>query len=526
MNNITTPTQCYVSQALSLSIISRLLQRRHCYNLVPHQSNYISMAKQSLGEKTDNDRRTTMSRHCVCYSIHTGRFYNNSCQDDVDDIMIPSSTLRCSACVQKVLQPYLERHKQAVIDHQRSKNECSIKLAQISDPTRLLMEFQAESERLRDQLVVLRQECGDMAVRVASQAVENDNHRETMGLPMDRQEQDMRRLEESLLEASMTNAIHTATDHVRFLRFQWARKVLWMHRLDIDPEDIKLTPLQKRRQSTQPEQQLRRRARGIGKIAGLPLPNAGPELYGVLPPRELQSALRLVAMVTSTVARCLGIVLPHPILLTMTSDPPGDITDTVSEEALMQWRLKMGETSGEKYADDGDDYHSHRHHQTNHFHPLDGSGSGPTSNSQAPVGFSSTSSLLSLIDGSYWTTKAKKALAKATGHPTVEKSSQSSDTFILPSMDATIVTQRLSHATAAVLVDDSTVNNNSSKFILSADAMHQDEFAIALQLLQNNVIVLCIRAGVPVSKLWPAEAMLLNLYELDQYCQQQTAVSF
>jgi hypothetical protein len=52
-------------------------------------------------------------------------------------------------------------------------------------------------------------------------------------------------------------------------------------------------------------------------------------------------------------------------------------------------------------------------------------------------------------------------------------------------------------------------------------------FAIALQLLQNNVIVLCIRAcWCPVSKLWPAEAMLLNLHALDAYCEQQTAIAY
>ena len=56
--------------------------------------------------------------------------------------------------------------------------------------------------------------------------------------------------------------------------------------------------------------------------------------------------------------------------------------------------------------------------------------------------------------------------------------------------------------------------------------MNKDSFAIALQLLQNDVIVLCIKAGVQVSKIWPAEAMLLNLHELDKFCQQQTSVNY
>ena len=64
----------------------------------------------------------------------------------------------------------------------------------------------------------------------------------------------------------------------------------------------------------------------------------------------------------------------------------------------------------------------------------------------------------------------------------------------------------------------------SSQFALVVE--NDEEFAIALQLLQNNVVVLCIRAGVPVSKLWPAEAVLLNLYQLDQYCHEQTGVDY
>ena len=91
-------------------------------------------------------------------------------------------------------------------------------------------------------------------------------------------------------------------------------------------------------------------------------------------------------------------------------------------------------------------------------------------------------------------------------------------------MDTSHVTQRLHHATAAVVAEDQSAS--SSKFTLSTEDMNHEDFAVALQLLQNNVIVLCIRAGVPVSKLWPAEAMLLNLQALDVFCEEQTAVSF
>mmetsp|Transcript_4418 Transcript_4418/g.10410 ORF Transcript_4418/g.10410 Transcript_4418/m.10410 type:complete len:217 (+) Transcript_4418:13-663(+) len=109
-------------------------------------------------------------------------------------------------------------------------------------------------------------------------------------------------------------------------------------------------------------------------------------------------------------------------------------------------------------------------------------------------------------------------------------SNSNSNSTIDGSYDASIVAQRLNHATAAILTDiDSTSNNNSSssRFALSCKAMHQgDDFAIALQLLQNDIITLCIRAGVPISKLWPAEALLLNLHELDKFCQKQTSVDY
>ena len=49
----------------------------------------------------------------------------------------------------------------------------------------------------------------------------------------------------------------------------------------------------------------------------------------------------------------------------------------------------------------------------------------------------------------------------------------------------------------------------------------KEKFTIGLQLLQNDIIALSIQAGVPVATLWPAEAMLLNLYSLKLYCLNQ-----
>mmetsp|Transcript_9718 Transcript_9718/g.14454 ORF Transcript_9718/g.14454 Transcript_9718/m.14454 type:complete len:126 (-) Transcript_9718:429-806(-) len=52
----------------------------------------------------------------------------------------------------------------------------------------------------------------------------------------------------------------------------------------------------------------------------------------------------------------------------------------------------------------------------------------------------------------------------------------------------------------------------------------KEQFTIGLQLLQNNIIALSIQAGVPVATLWPAEAMLLNLFSLKLFCLNQCRV--
>lgn len=444
------------------------------------------------------------------------------------------------------MQPAFDRHARAIAERDQAREECAKHLETLPDYNRL-GELQVESERLRDRLTTLRKQCGELAVRVASQAVENDSHREatqqlvmSMG-GMERPQSQLERLEQSVLQGSLYHAIDAASKQVRIMRFQWARKALAMHRLHIDPNDVKLTPLQQResvKSSSQGQSVAPRRARGIGKIGGLPLPHAGPELYGVLPPKELQSALRLVASVTCTVARCLGIVLPHPILLTPTtgSVPVGDITETVSDHEL-QRRLRENHHATSLV---NDAIHS-PHYPTNTTTNIS---RGIPHDPPNPTG---SSSLLSLMDTSYWKQSAKKALARATGHAssslpsafstvpstlsaaaaaaTSSSSIASSFSSSVPSMDSTQLSLRIHHATAAILAEDAS-SPNPSIFALSVDDMHQQDFAIALQLLQNNVIVLCIRAGVPVAKLWPAEALLLNLYQLDQYCQQQIAVTY
>jgi hypothetical protein len=184
------------------------------------------------------------SKKCLCQFVET---HQNTA---------PSSCLgdpTCPACVQRALRPHVERNDQAMKDHTRARKACAQQLEQ--SQLSHLSELQSESQRLRDRLGQIRKDCAEMAVRVASQAVENDERQESMNSGVDQHRNHMARLENSLMHGAMSSAIDVSTNQVRVLRFQWARKALTMHRLDVvDPDD-----------ATAPTRQ-QRRARGIGKI--------------------------------------------------------------------------------------------------------------------------------------------------------------------------------------------------------------------------------------------------------------------
>ena len=52
----------------------------------------------------------------------------------------------------------------------------------------------------------------------------------------------------------------------------------------------------------------------------------------------------------------------------------------------------------------------------------------------------------------------------------------------------------------------------------------EERFATGMQLLQNDVVALCFRVGVDVSTLWPAESVLLNLHSLWCHCRKMAEV--
>ena len=478
------------------------------------------MSKQaisSLPQPESASSKLAFSRKCLCHYVT-----NNE-----DDNRLPwDYSLLCSACCKCALRPHWKRHEEALIEREVARERCAQKLTSLrrrcqglsndsnkdfSGDTSNLSELQFESQRLRDRLAKLQQQGSSLAVEVTSLAVENEEKRANLSPIAEMHRQQLQRLDQSVCEGSMKQAIEAAREQVRILRFQWALKAFAMHRLDVRAEDIGNgdedpinDPLAVGEQSPQATIRPRslhnegrqKQARGIGKIGGLPLPHAGPELYGVLPIQELQSALRLVASVTSTVARCLGIKLPHPALLHPThSFNQGDI---IHSAILKQSSFTNGSQQ------DGENQESDP---------------------------ASTESLMSLLESSLDDSsdaRSSQAKSSASGGGRGQGLEERANATVVPlSMDPSLVSRRLHHATAAVIAEAGTKSSasssakTSSQYALAADMMHEDEFAIALQLLQNNVIALCIRAGVPVDKLFPAEAVLLNLYILQVFCEDQ-----
>lgn len=354
------------------------------------------------------------------------------------------------------------------------------------------MDIQEQVQDLRERAQALRRKCAQRAMEAARQSCENDERRQQMEVAQRALifRPYLSRLQSSLLDGgSLAHALEQGRQQVRLLRFEWAKRAFLMHRLDvtIPPDPVDNSGSNK---STTNRPKI---AKGIGKIGGLPLPHAGAELYGVLPPQELESVLRLVASVTNLVASCLGIVLPHPILLQASSS---------SSSAMTSHDLAHDTTLPEV--------------TQNQVVPTETFSTPAVPSSLA----ASTASLANLVGKT-----AKKVWSGATtAAATVKKNpllleDTAQSMVVPPSMDSTVVQNRIRHAAAAILIEDH--SPQSSAYSLSAKVTTEDQYAIALQLLQNDVVILCIRAGVPVAKLWPAQALLLNLQALYEFCKEQ-----
>lgn len=395
------------------------------------------------------------SQRCFC---HRSRVVKTlECQD------------LCPSCVANALQNRHQLREAALERRNVAREQCSQRLQAYSIGQRV-SELSHESKQLREKLAKIRQRCGSLAVDIAAQVLENNERRaqlETSFLP----KENLNRLHDALYEpdhGAIARDLTSTTNTVRKLRFLWALQVFGMFRVDVDKYEKR-------------PNERHRHARGIGKIGGLPLPNAGPELYGILPSEELQSALRLVAGLASTLSKCLGILLPHPILL-----QPYDFREDIISNLSLQDKDRQLSSQIESIEDEGS---------------------------------STATGLLSIVQSAAQGKTRLHREADVTPQPQTLLEGQLSTP---PSMDISAVSQRLLHAKAAVIAEDDTATSSSNgRYVLIPSTDDNEHFAIGLQLLQNDVITLCIRVGVPVSDLWPAGAMLLNLEALKTFCQLQ-----
>lgn len=428
--------------------------------------------------------------------------------------------------------------------------------------------------QLRQRLDKLRSISNELAIRVTSKTVENDERKgkvEVSTAKIDLARERLESMRQNLLVSTSEtaresgeekNTAHTShtqavtniggglidalvsgTRQIQTTRFYFALRVFEMHRIDVGEEYSHL--------ANNNETNRNATASGIGKICGLPLPHAGPALYGVLPPGMLASSLRLVASLTSLLASCLGVVLPHPILI-------------CSQECVRCGKVyNYGDdvTSGDMDSETDEGFHGNLCIVCEREDvKVSSEYSVPKSQTVAPSLLEKIPSKANII--SFVGASARKAVALATGSPASYPSSTASkptSDYPRPSvtnytnqnkftksriMSYLVIARRISYATFAVLLENNAPE--AAEYILnpprwkeekknSNNQDHQDsvsqhftnredfhradeKFSIGLQLLQNDVIALCFRAGVEASTLWPAESMLLNLYSLLCHC--------
>ena len=470
------------------------------------------------------------------------------------------------------LQQSIEQYHAARERHDRKRSDCNRRLLEtriaaaidgldcsdeahrrvsLPDPSYI----KNEMNELRQQLNLLRTQSNALAVRLTAKTVENDQKEEELRrnsediqLARDRLDRMRKRLmlstyddDESQVDSGigggLQDALSSGMREIKSVRFRYACLVFDMHKLDVGEQYAKLDQDAKHNVI----------ASGVGKIGGLPLPHAGLALYGVIPQLVLSSSLRLVASLTQMVARCLGVVLPHPILACF--------SECVQCGSLYGYGDDLIDLSG----DGSDDEHDEG---------IPPSGmcnvciNGRHVKKQVKPQPHTASELLqkpSLLK--YVGSSAKKALSSAASHAlnqmqqpepavvdmTISSSPrQKAESQKKIASEGNKIEKRIRLASFACLRED---QNSSTEYVLdpprwnddkkegnglnqcvesrfaSREEFHlaEERFGMGLQLLQNNIVALCFRAGVDISTLWPAESLLLNLHSLWMHCQAESA---
>lgn len=459
----------------------------------------------------------------------------------------------CEHCVRRGLQAAHKRRQEAQQRYTMVRKECSQRLQRLEEQSchqvlTNLPSLQHQCQEWHTRHCQLQQSSTDLALSVARRAVQiqqRQSQLEQRRIILSNQVQQLQHFQNNVLATSLSNSLYEGQAQIQTLRFAWAIQALELHRLDVGEmvDEFKKSSSSSSSSSSAVKstneatahRHLRttsRRAKGIGKIGGLPLPHAGPELYGVLPARELQSALRLVASVTQLVAQCLAIALPHPILLhytnpnTFAKDFVGLDNDDQTMDIANKHTLPNAETSSNS-----------RNEPDNQTRDTQSAATNEPSSEKQP---SSLASILDDLSHSFLSRATRRVMGGpsategtplSTANTTSLLAAKAQRGVVPPSMDPALVQKRVRHARAAVLAENSRCRSlPSSQYTLSTDregdadgssSNGPDEFAIALQLLQNDIVALCIRAGVSVDALWPAEAVLLNLHALYRHLKAQ-----
>lgn len=484
----------------------------------------------------------------------------------------------CYSCLQKILGEKIASCKETLSQRNEAKQDCANHLLELKDDEESSSSFLSLSSKIEyyqdhmklqvEKLSALREECASKTISLASLSLQNSNR----SVVIEQQQERIYRLQHQLymlrncILYQDISSLSGVNDHhvkdVKEKRFQLAVQAFQMHRLDVGEEYsrlsmkdlLRLAELDGVTTSNEENARFKRLVKekvpsGIGSIFGLSMPHRGPsDFYGIIPHDVLTSSLRYITSLTNIVARCLGIDLPHPIILNAPSyrDKQSFFRDTADiVQSVPSNQVLNASTRGNQMTLMSDlDHLTSKLSMDEKANALDSTMAKSTLAPQhmlsenGKVTSSSTASLLSLVGSSsnLISRAAHRALdkMKGTNHDALHHAQYHShdkhhrDRSEAQRVDKSALLEvKLQYASYAVLYEsnilDGDPRNHPVKYELKPplNGVEDESYSTGLQLLQNDIIALAIRAGVPVAMLWPAEAMLLNLHSLYLFCQSQ-----
>lgn len=524
--------------------------------------------------------------------------------------------LVCTHCIKKSLEPILQKQRAAIQNRDNKQQWCAQRLLQLrqlnqfqeldvkqmdnidqlnrtKDQMKTPSQLKHEHDTLHRKLAKSHHETQNLSIQLTSLQISNDSRESTLIHSRSqtlRAENSIQTIYQNCTVNELKNTLAYQHGRIHKLRIQLVLRLFVMHKLQIGEEIEKMMAESDQDSNINDDtrKNKQKNPKGYGKIAGLPLPHAGPIYYALFPPIILTSALRLVAILTCSIARCLKIDLPHPIILrpgvykqfdiieqdysekntdlleadcddfsqikgrreTSTNGSDGsemqkEVTkDGITEESASSYRQFIRNPATSTAATLLNRFIPPRvssirrtliRPQPNYLMDAENTpislgpssvSSNTTDNDEVLISFvdescASKSSQQHFILSNQYISHATHAVIRENRNNNNEKVTKYA--LIYQSHEKSRVKSRQTQRNQTSASDGSNTMDVSQKTVDSSNHHHhsEDHFSIGLQLLQNNVVALCIRAGVPVSKMWPAEAMLLNLHSLRVYFQDQ-----